>query len=115
MITITNKTVGWIIVSIIFIIPFIGWLMSGLPPLFSTDKWYEVFIIIYLILAAIIFLIVLALMLLGDIDFEFNIKLPTKKPSVKDKELFLKLGTLDKNSEEWMKVYEELNAKGKFG
>lgn len=125
--TITNKHVGWGIITLICLSPWIPVLL-GSPVVYQNDveigfiTWlFQGIRTLEMILIPlgvfIFFCFCLVALLEDDIEFEWHINLPKRKrkkalPSHSD---FLKLGTLDQNSREWQEIYKRLDDKGQWG
>lgn len=124
--TITNQHVGWGIIILICLSPWIPALL-GSPIIYPEDveigffTWLSQGIrlleMILIPIAAFLFLCVwIGCLIQDDIEFEWHINLPKRKkkalPSHSD---FLKLGTLDQDSKEWREIYNRLDDKGQWG
>lgn len=132
--TITNQHVGWSILVIILLIPWVPVVFYGAEVFPYTTSWYVAIGVFMRLIETIVAgllgaLIAIAIivqpffwiseLISGEREFTWHINLPKfngKSPKhSRDHALFLKLGTLDQNSPEWLEIYNDLNRRGKWG
>jgi hypothetical protein len=122
--TITNKHVGWSIVLLITLTPWV-FLLTGTSGVQADGdiNFLGVLIVLETLVAAVLTVggIIHTLCRLLDedhfdpIEFEWTIRLPQRHEKPKIKEKLIRFGQLSKDDPEYDELYSELKSKGVFG